>query len=58
MGHLKEVKQNYFKHMWCALGHVVRLELLAMAGLVHAVVPGAFTKTMSQGVKSMHEDLQ
>ena len=58
MGHLKEVKMGYWRHMWCALGHAVRLELLAMAGLVHAVVPGAFTKTMSQGVKSMHEDLR
>jgi hypothetical protein len=47
MSHLSELKEGYFKHLLEALLIVVSLLLAAGACLIHALVPGIFTKTAS-----------
>lgn len=47
MKHLKEVKENYFKHLVEALLISLSLIFAAFACLLHAIFPFAFTKTAS-----------
>jgi hypothetical protein len=58
MSHLKETKMGYFKHMAHSLGFAVRLLLISLVGMVHAIIPWMFTKTMSRGVANTHEELK
>ena len=58
MSHLNEIKMGYWMHMGHSLGFAVRLLLLSLVGMVHAIVPWIFTKTMSRGVANTHEELK
>ena len=53
MKHLVENNTTYSKHLRFALFISLKLALLSVAGLVHAVIPYIFQKTVSHGVKDL-----
>lgn len=53
MGHLKDVKSSYFKHLYIALYFVCILQLAAIVGLIHAIFPFLFPFTPYNLVKKV-----
>lgn len=47
MTHTKDMKENYFKHMYEALLIVLSLIIASLACFIHAFVPFIFKKTAS-----------
>ena len=53
MKHLKDHKTTYWKHLGFALMLSFRLLVLSMAGVIHAIIPYIFQKTVTSGVKDL-----
>ena len=51
--HLEEVNETVLQHMWHSLGVAIKLQLLVPVAIVHAVVPGVFTKTASNVMRDI-----
>ena len=53
MSHLKEVKENYFKHLTEALFIVLSLLRALLACLIHAFIPFVFKTTASSIIRKV-----
>ena len=51
MSHLKDMKENYFVHLFEALVVVFSLLKAAVACLIHAFLPFVFTTTASSTIR-------
>ncbi len=56
--HLKDAGERYGEHMLFALRIAFRLQIAALAVVLHALVPAVFTKTGSGTIKAMYNDIQ
>ena len=56
--HLKEAKQNYFKHGIRALSLSIIFIFLAFIALIHAVIPFIFYDTVSSWIKGINKEIQ
>tara|TARA_B110000116_G_C16566415_1_gene459887 strand:- start:69 stop:278 length:210 start_codon:yes stop_codon:yes gene_type:complete len=56
--HLEDNDTTYNKHLRFALFISLKLALLSVAGLVHAIIPLIFQKTVSHGVKDLDSIFQ
>ena len=57
MNHLKQINENYFVHAIIALGFSVRLIVLSIAAIIHAVFPNIMVTTVSNGVENLNDEL-
>lgn len=55
--HLQEIGESYGAHLRRATRFGGRAVLAGAACLVHAVVPGLFTDTLSRAIRSLHQEL-
>ena len=55
--HLDEVQEGYFEHLGAALGYSAMLAKAAAGCLVHAIVPGLCTRSVSGCVARISSDL-
>jgi hypothetical protein len=55
LDHPRTVDESYFEHMQVAGYFGVTMLAAGLACLVHALIPGAFTKTGSKAVRHLHE---
>ena len=55
LDHPRTVDETYLEHMQVAGYFGVTMLAAGCACLVHALIPGAFTKTGSQAVRHLHE---
>jgi len=55
LDHPRTVDETYFEHLQVAGYFGVTLLAAGVACLVHALIPGAFTKTGSKAVRHLHE---
>ena len=55
MSHLKDMKENYFVHLFEALNIVLHLLKASIACLIHAFVPFIFKTTASSTIKKVIE---
>lgn len=55
LDHPRTVDETYFEHMQVAGYFGVTLLAAGLACLVHALIPGAFTKTGSKAVRHLYE---
>lgn len=51
MSHIKDMKENYFRHLYEALLIVFSLLLASLACLVHAFIPFIFKTTASSIIR-------
>lgn len=62
MQHLKDVNENYFQHMWSALQIAITCAvggpLLAIAAVVHAIIPFVGANIVSSAIADLHDKLQ
>jgi hypothetical protein len=58
MKHLKDNNMGYFEHLGFALKLSGQLVIMAVIGVVHAVLPFIFANSVSAGVKAMDAKLQ
>ena len=58
MKHLKDSNMGYWKHLGFALKLSVQLLVMALLGIVHAVIPFVFKNVVSAGVKDMDTRMQ
>ena len=58
MKHLKDSNMGYWKHLGFALKLSVQLLIMALLGIVHAVIPFVFKNVVSAGVKDMDTRMQ
>ena len=56
--HPESVGESYLEHMINALRFVIVLVCLAIAGIIHAVFPFVFEKTVSKGIKDLNRILE
>ena len=52
--HLEKAKMNYFTHGFRVISISFRLTILALIGMVHALIPFIFLKNVSEGIKKLH----
>lgn len=52
--HLQKAKMNYFSHGFRVISISFRLTILALIGMVHALIPFIFLKNVSEGIKKLH----
>ena len=55
LDHPRTVDETYFEHLLVAGYFGVTMLAAGLACLVHALIPGAFTKTGSQAVRHLHD---
>jgi hypothetical protein len=55
--HPASVGESYFEHMGVAFGFATRLLAAAFACFVHGLLPFVFTKTGSNAVKRLHDEM-
>jgi hypothetical protein len=55
MSHLKDMKENYFTHLFEALFVVFSLLMASLACLVHAFIPFVFKSTASSIIRKTLE---
>ena len=58
MKHLKDNNMGYFEHLGFALKLSGQLVVMAIVGVIHAVLPFIFANSVSAGVKAMDAKLQ
>jgi len=58
MKHLKDSNMGYWRHLGFALKLSVQLLVMALFGIVHAVIPFVFKNVVSEGVKDMDTRMQ
>ena len=58
MKHLEEHNMGYWVHLGFALKLSVQLLVMALLGIVHAVIPFVFKNVVSAGVKDMETRMQ
>jgi len=58
MSHLKDNNIGYWKHLGFALKISAQLIVMALVGIVHAVIPLVFQNAVSSGVKDMDARIQ
>lgn len=58
MKHLKDSNMGYWRHLGFALKLSVQLLIMALLGIVHAVIPFVFKNVVSAGVKDMDTRMQ
>jgi len=55
--HLQKVNMNYFSHGWRAIRVSLTMIVVGVIGIIHAVFPFIFLKTVSNTIKSLSEEL-
>jgi len=55
--HLQKVNKNYFSHGWRAIRVSLTMIGVGLIGIIHAVFPFIFLKTVSNTVKKLHGEL-
>lgn len=55
--HPRSVGENYGEHALVALSFSLRMLVGSLACLVHAAIPGLFTRTGSAIITSLHHDM-
>jgi hypothetical protein len=55
LDHPRTVDETYFEHLQVAGYFGVTMLAAGLACLVHAIIPGAFTKTGSKAVRHLYE---
>jgi len=55
--HLQKVNKNYFLHGWRAIRVSLTMIVVGVIGIIHAVFPFIFLKTVSNTIKSLSEEL-
>jgi len=55
--HLKKVKKSYFSHGFRAIRVSLTMILVGIIGIIHAVFPFIFLKTVSNTLKNLSEEL-
>ena len=55
--HLQKVNKNYFSHGWRAIRVSLTMIVVGVMGIIHAVFPFIFLKTVSNTIKSLSEEL-
>ena len=58
MNHLKDIGENYFIHAVIALSYSITLLALAVAVLIHGIIPFVFVNTASNGVSALEERME
>ena len=53
MKHLKDNNTTYWKHLGFALMLSLKLLILSMVGVIHAIIPFIFQRYVSSGVKDI-----
>tara|TARA_Y100000310_G_C20345654_1_gene651895 strand:- start:499 stop:705 length:207 start_codon:yes stop_codon:yes gene_type:complete len=53
MKHLEENSTTYWKHLGFALMLSLKLLILSMVGVIHAIIPYIFQNTVTSGVKDI-----
>ena len=56
--HCEKVNENYFKHMFVALGVSFSLLKASLMAAVHSVIPALFEKGASKKIIELYEYLQ
>ena len=56
--HLKDVNMTYLEHMYFSLNLSFNLFLTSMKGVVHAIIPGYFTTSISDYSEELREKLK
>ena len=57
MNHLNQINENYCLHAIKAIGFGVRLFMLSIAAIIHAVFPNIMVTTVSNGVENLNDEL-
>lgn len=52
--HLKQAKENYFKHMSIALKISFQLMIGSIMAFIHALLPSTFTNSASNKIKELN----
>jgi len=55
--HLKKVNKSYFSHGMRAIRVSLTMIAVGVIGIIHAVFPFIFLKTVSNTIKSLSEEL-
>jgi len=55
--HLQKVNKNYFSHGMRAIRVSLTMIAVGVIGIIHAVFPFIFLKTVSNTIKSLSEEL-
>ena len=55
--HLQKINKNYFSHGWRAIRVSLTMIVVGVIGIIHAVFPFIFLKTVSNTIKSLSEEL-
>jgi len=55
--HLQKVNKNYFSHGMRAIRVSLTMIVVGIIGIIHAVFPFIFLKTVSNTIKSLSEEL-
>ena len=55
--HLKKVNVNYFLHALRVMKVSIILLSLAIAGIVHGLLPFIFVETVSKGIKKIADEM-
>ena len=58
MKHLKDNNMGYFEHLGFALKLSGELVVMAVVGVIHAIMPFIFANSVSSGIKAMDAKLQ
>lgn len=58
MNHLKDIGENYFIHAVISLSYSITLLALAVAVLIHGIIPFVFVNTASNGVSALEERME
>lgn len=58
MNHLKDIGENYFIHAVIALSYSITLLALAVAILIHGIIPFVFVNTASNGVSALEKRME
>ena len=56
--HLKEANENYFLHILVALKIAINLIIAGIKALIHAFVPGLFTRSASNKISELYLFMQ
>ena len=55
--HLQKANKNYFSHGWRAIRVSLTMIVVGVIGIIHAVFPFIFLKTVSNTLKNLSEEL-
>ena len=56
--HCENVHENYFKHMFVALGVSFKLLKASLMAAIHSIIPALFEKGASKKIIELYEYLQ